>query len=95
MAADNRELVRRALVEVYAGGCLELADELFHPDFADHDPAHPDLPTGPESVKETFRNLHSAFGELRFEVEDEIAEGDKVVPDGDHERAPHGPADGT
>ena len=26
-----------------------------------------------------MRTLHSAFGELRFEVEDEIAEGDKVV----------------
>jgi predicted ester cyclase len=25
------------------------------------------------------RQLHSTFGELRFDVEDEIAEGDKVV----------------
>jgi predicted ester cyclase len=79
MAHDNKRLVRRALEEVYAKGNVELADELFHPDFADHDPAHPELPAGPESVKETVRNLHRAFGELRFEVEDEIAEGDKVV----------------
>lgn len=26
-----------------------------------------------------MRHLHRAFGELRFEVEDEIAEGDRVV----------------
>jgi predicted ester cyclase len=30
-------------------------------------------------VKQTVRCLHAAFGDLRFEVEDEIAEGDKVV----------------
>jgi predicted ester cyclase len=45
----------------------------------DHEPAHPGQPTGPESVTETARRLQSAFGGLRFEVEDEIAEGDKVV----------------
>ena len=45
----------------------------------DHEPAHPEQPTGPESVKQTVRQLHDAFGDLRFEVKDEIAEGDKVV----------------
>jgi predicted ester cyclase len=60
-------------------GDLELADELVHPDFEDHEPAHPEHPTGPESVKQTVRDLHAAFGGLRFKVEDEIAEGDKVV----------------
>jgi predicted ester cyclase len=38
-----------------------------------------ELLTGPESVEQTVRSLQSAFGDLRFEVEDEIAEGDKVV----------------
>jgi predicted ester cyclase len=41
----------------------------------DHEPAHPDQPTGPEGVKQTVRRLHAAFGGLRFEVEDEIADG--------------------
>jgi predicted ester cyclase len=79
-AADhNKRLVRRALQEIYANGDLELVDEVIHPDFVDHEPAHPDQPTGPESVRQTVRQLHGAFGELRFEVQDEIAEGDKVV----------------
>jgi predicted ester cyclase len=56
-----------------------VANALVHPDFVDHEPAHPEQPTGPESVKQTVRRLHHAFGGLRFEVEDEIAEGDKVV----------------
>ena len=44
-----------------------------------HAPEHPELPTGPESVKQTVRGLHDCFGGLRFDVQDEIAEGDKVV----------------
>jgi predicted ester cyclase len=76
---DNKRLAGRALTEIYAKGDLELADELVHPDFVDHEPAHPELPTGPESVKKTVRRLHAVFGGLRFEVEDEIGEGDKVV----------------
>jgi predicted ester cyclase len=56
-------------------------ERALHPDFADHESARPGQPTGRESVTETARRLQSAFGGLRFEVEveDEIAEGDKVV----------------
>jgi predicted ester cyclase len=79
MSDDNKRLARRALEEIYAKGDLQLVDDLVHPDFADHDPAHPDQPTGPESVRETVRNLHGMFSELRFEIEDELAEGDRVV----------------
>jgi predicted ester cyclase len=79
MSEDNKLLVRRAVREIYANGNLELANELVHRDFVDHEPAHPEQPTGPESVKQTVERLHSAFGDLRFEVEDEIAEDDKVV----------------
>jgi len=76
---DNKRLVRRALDEIYGGGDLDLADELFTPEFADHEPAHPDHPLGPEAVKQTVRGLHATFADLRFEVEDEIAEGDMLV----------------
>jgi predicted ester cyclase len=75
----NKRLVRRALAEIYAKGDLQLVDELVHPEFVDHEPAHPELPTGPESVRQTVRQLHGAFGGLRFDVQDEVAEGDRVV----------------
>jgi SnoaL-like polyketide cyclase/Homeodomain-like domain len=71
MSEHNKQLVRRALEEIYAKGNFELANELVHPDFVDHEPAHPEQPTGPESVEQTARRLQSAFGGLRFEVEDE------------------------
>jgi predicted ester cyclase len=76
---ENKLLVRRALEEIYAQGNLGLADELVHPDFQDHEPAHPEHPPGPESVKQTVESLHSTFRDLWFEVEDEIAAGDRVV----------------
>jgi predicted ester cyclase len=79
VSEDNKRLVSRALEEIYARGDLGLAKNSCTPEFVDHDPAHGEQPTGPESVKQTVRRLQSAFGELRFEVEDEIAEGDKVV----------------
>jgi predicted ester cyclase len=76
---ENKLLVRRALEEIYAQGNLELADELVHPDFHDHEPAHPEHSPGPASVKQTVESLHSTFRDLWFEIEDEIATGDKVV----------------
>jgi hypothetical protein len=44
---DSKRLVRRALEEIYAQGDLELADELVHADFVDHEPAHADQLTAP------------------------------------------------
>jgi ketosteroid isomerase-like protein len=79
VSEDNKQLTRRALAEIYTNANLELADELVHHDFVNNAPSHPELPTGPESVKQTVRGLHETFGDLRFDVEDEIAEGDKVV----------------
>ncbi len=75
----NKQLVRTALAEIYAQGDVSLAAQLFHPDYVDHEPSHPELPTGPQSVVRTVQGLHQAFGDLRFEIEDEIADGDRVV----------------
>lgn len=76
---DNKRLARRALEEIYERGNTDLADELVHPDFVDHEPAHGAGPTGPASVRSTVEQLHGAFGELSFAVEDELAEDDRVV----------------
>jgi predicted ester cyclase len=81
VSEENKQLLRRALEEIYGQGNLELADELIHPDFVDLDltEAHPGAPTGPENVKQTVRRLRAAFGGLQFEIHEEIAEGDRVV----------------
>ncbi|MFC4337680.1 ester cyclase [Salininema proteolyticum] len=79
MVEDHRLAARRALEELYERGDLKRVDDLVHPDFYDDEPGHPDLPRGPEAVRRVVESLHRSFGDLRFAVEDEIAEGAKVV----------------
>jgi predicted ester cyclase len=79
VSEENKRLARRALEEIYSRGDLDVVDELVHPEFVDHEPEHPDLPVGPEAVRQTVQRLHETFSDLRFEVHQEVAEGDRVV----------------
>ena len=75
----NKALVRRWLEEVLTGGNLELVEELFAPNHVLHDPSFPRDVHGPEGAKRYAAAYRSAFPDARFVVEDQIAEGDKVV----------------
>jgi steroid delta-isomerase-like uncharacterized protein len=76
---ENKAVVRRFLEEVFGGGDLELADELFAPDYVLHDPAVPGEVRGPESMKQYMSMYRAAYPDTSFTVEDQIAEGDEVV----------------
>ena len=78
MSEQNKRLVRRALNEVFAGGNLAVVDEIFHPDFVNHE-AGPRTTPGPEGLKVTVRWLRDAFSDLDYDIQDEIDAGDKVV----------------
>src|SRR2546428_11309841 len=71
MSGQNTRLVRRALNEVFAGGNLAVVNEIFHPDFVNHE-AGPRTPPGPEGLKVTVRWLRDAFSDLHYTIEDEI-----------------------
>ena len=77
-AEENKEKVRRLYEEAYGEGKVEVVDEVLHSDFVCYDPnSESGEIRGPEAVKgeiEYFRNAG-----LTFTVEDQIAEGDKVV----------------
>ena len=75
---ENKALARRVFEEFFGGYNLELADGFIAPDFVDHNPL-PGQPPGPEGVRMVNRVLHEAHSDLRFVVDDIIAEGDKVV----------------
>jgi predicted SnoaL-like aldol condensation-catalyzing enzyme len=76
---ENKALARRVLEEMFNKGNLEVADELLAPDYVDHDPAMPEDVRGPEGFKEYVRAYRSAFSDIHIRIEEQIAEGDKVV----------------
>ena len=78
MNEENKRLVHRALEEVFAGGDLNSIDEIFHPNFINHE-AGPRTPPGPEGLKMTVSWLRSSFSDLHYDIDDMIVEGDKVV----------------
>jgi predicted ester cyclase len=75
---QNKRIARRLLEDMFARGNLDAADQLVHPDFVNHE-APADNPQGPEGLKETVEWLRSLWGPMRFDIEDEVAEDDKVV----------------
>ena len=73
----NKALVRRFL-EAQAKGNLNVIDEVLTPHFVDHDRLPGQAPDR-EGYKRAIAEYHAAFSNVRFLVEDQVAEGDKVV----------------
>ena len=78
MSDQNKAIARRFLEEVVNKGNLAVADRLVVPDFVDHNPL-PGLEAGAEGFKQSFVVFRAAFPDLKYTIEDIIAEGDKVV----------------
>lgn len=74
----NKELVRRAAAALFVRGDLDAVDELFHPDFVNHEAAAR-RSGGREGMKEVAAWLRETFGEPTFEEQGIVAEGDRVV----------------
>ncbi len=79
ISEENKAISRRADEELFDRGNLDVADELFAPDFVFHDPTSGKDWSGPESVKQYATMMRAAFPDLNYTVEDQIAQGDKVV----------------
>lgn len=79
MAADaNKLLVQRLVRDVQEGGQLALIDELFGEDFVDHTPL-PGLAATRDGVRMLFGGMLAAFPDLKITIEEQVAEGEKVV----------------
>ncbi|MFN8473699.1 MAG: ester cyclase [Anaerolineae bacterium] len=81
MAAErNKAIVRRFYDEVWNQGRLDVADDLFTPTFRDVE-APPDVPPGPQGVKDFVALNLRRFPDMHYTLDDLIAEGDRVVAD--------------
>ena len=75
---ENKATVRRSYEELWSKGNLDVVDELFVTNFVLHDPAQPGI-TDSEGYKQLVLTNRTAFPDLHFKVEDQLAEGDKVA----------------
>jgi steroid delta-isomerase-like uncharacterized protein len=75
---ENKQLVRRFYEEIDKGN-LDAMDELIAENYENHDPPpFPDLKPGLEGLKQAFRMFWEGTPGTHT-IEDQIAEGDKVV----------------
>jgi predicted ester cyclase len=75
---ENKAQFRRAYEEVLNRGDLSVVDELIAPEFLNHE-APPGRDRGPESMRGLATMLRTAFPDLRFTIEELVAEGDIVA----------------
>jgi steroid delta-isomerase-like uncharacterized protein len=77
MSEENKAVVRR-WVEAFNEGNLDAVDELLTDSYVRHDPNSPEV-RGPEEERQLIAMYRSAFPDLRFTIEDMMAEDDRVA----------------
>ena len=78
MSEANKDCVRRLYEDVWTRGKVGLLDTLIGAAYVDHNPASGQA-AGAGGVKARVETLREAFPDLRFAVEDLVAEGDLVA----------------
>jgi predicted SnoaL-like aldol condensation-catalyzing enzyme len=80
-AVQNKAIVQRWYKDIFEKGNLAVADEIFAADYTNHDPSGPlgGRPRGPEGAQALATTYRGAFPDLQFTLDDQVAEGDKVV----------------
>jgi steroid delta-isomerase-like uncharacterized protein len=75
----NKEIIRRLVEGVWRDRNLSLIDDLVAQDYVGHDPTQPEPIRGPEGFKQFVDMYQSAFHDAAVTIDDQIAEGDRVV----------------
>lgn len=74
----NKALVRRWFAAMDTGD-IDIIDELLPENYIDYNPPLPGLPNGREGVRQAVLALRHAFPDAVHTIEDQMAEGDKVM----------------
>lgn len=78
MLDANKDLVRRVFEEVFPADGQTAVRELVAAGIVDHDPM-PGQPAGVEGIEYVVSTLRTAYPDLRFTVDDLVAEADRVA----------------
>src|SRR5687767_14717149 len=80
LTETNKTISRRFFEEVFGKGKLAVADEIIVKDLVNSDPGNPPgLLSGIEGTKQLVTMYRSAFPDVHFTIDEQIAEGDKVM----------------
>jgi steroid delta-isomerase-like uncharacterized protein len=79
MSAEENKAIVRLWFEELDRRNFAIIDELLPDDYVDHNPPLPDLPPGREGVRQSSLALANAFPDAVHTIEDQTAEGDKVM----------------
>ena len=75
---QNKSIVRRWVEEGWNKGNMAIVDQIYAPNFTQHEPA-PETIKNSEALKHYVNAYLTAFPDLNLSIEDLIAEEDKVV----------------
>lgn len=75
---QNKAICRRIPLEVFNTGNLPIADEVFAADYVEH-AVVPGFPKTLVGFKQFVMALRTAFPDFQYTIEEELAEGDRVV----------------
>jgi steroid delta-isomerase-like uncharacterized protein len=78
MSPDNKALVRRSIEEAVNKGNLAVIDDVAAPNYVYHEPTAGEV-RGPDGLKKLIAMYRTAFPDVRMTIDDQIAEGDRVV----------------
>jgi len=78
MVTQNKLILRRFFEELFNQGDLTAADEIISVAYRNHNAVPGELP-GREGLKHWVTQMRAAVRDLYLTIEDQIAEGDKVV----------------
>lgn len=79
MSVDRqRRVVDRIVDEAYNRGEFAVLDECIAPDYSS-EMLPEDIPGGPEAFKQVIAGFRTAFPDLHFAIDDQIAEPGKIV----------------
>jgi steroid delta-isomerase-like uncharacterized protein len=80
LSETNKTVSRRLFEEVWNKGNMAVLNEIIAKDLVNSGPGTlPGLPTGPEGSKQLVTVYRNAFPDVHFTIDEQIAEGDKVV----------------
>ena len=75
----NRAVARRFVAEVFNAGNAHAYDELVADDYVNHNPPVPGLPGTKAGFLQAVLATRQAFPDVHVDIEDMIAEGDRVM----------------